>query len=358
MSLFSTVAETEWNDWRWQTANRVTDMAGLRRFWPEATAFDQGIEEAGAQYQWAVTPYYLKLIDPADPNDPLALQVLPDRRELLDLDSPLDPLLEQPHSPVQGLIHLYPDRVAFCVSNVCHAYCRHCFRKRRKIERDPATNLDAAIEYIRTTPTVRDVLVTGGDPLMLATDVLCKLLARLREIPHVEILRVGTRAPVTLPMRVTEHLAQRLSEFHPLYINTQFNHPREITPEAALACDRLSRAGIPLGNQSVLLAGVNDDVETMRALVHGLLKIRVRPYYVFHPQIVQGSAHTRVPLDKGLAIHRALEGFTSGLAVPLYILDTPYGKVPLAESRIVGRTDKGFLVKSFEGKLWEEPDEG
>ena len=203
---------------------------------------------------------------------------------------------------------------------------------------------------------MRDVLITGGDPLCLTDAVLEEILRRIRELPHVEIIRIGSRAPAVIPMRVTPALCRMLSRFHPLYVNVQFNHPRELTPAALTALDRLCRAGIPLGNQSVLLKGVNDDVDVMRRLVQGLLKARVRPYYIFHPQLLKGTAHLRVPLSKGLEIHNALEGFTSGLAVPLYILDTPYGKVPLSESHIVSREADGFTVRTFRGELWKEPE--
>jgi len=257
---------------------------------------------------------------------------------------------------VHDLIHVYPDRVALCITDVCQAYCRHCFRKRRVHEKPPVDAFDQAVAYITEHTEIRDVLVTGGDPLMFGDDKLVERLKRIRAIEHVQVIRLGTRSPSLLPMRITDELVSGLREIHPLYINVQFNHPRELTSDAVASLTRLADAGIPLGNQSVLLKGVNDSLEVMRELLHRLLAARVRPYYIFHPQIVEGTEHLRVPLEVGLDIHDGLEGFTSGLAVPLYILDTPYGKVPLSRSRIIDRDDEGFTVRSFLGHTWKEPN--
>lgn len=348
------VDETLWNDWHWQLRQRIVTLRDLTRHLPLDAAEQAAAERASERFRFALTPYSLALIDPDDPACPLRLQLVPSAAELDDPEGSPDPLCELNHSPVPDLIHVYPDRVALCITDVCQAYCRHCFRKRRTKERPPADAFARAIAYISAHPEIRDVLVTGGDPLMFSDAKLLARLRALRAIPHVEILRLGTRAPALLPMRVTPELVKGLGELHPLYINMQFNHPRELTSEVLAALARLANAGFPLGNQSVLLKGINDSLPVMRELLHKLLRARVRPYYIFHPQLVEGTRHLRVPLETGLDIHEGLEGFTSGLAVPLYILDTPYGKVPLSRSRLLARDAEGFTVRGFLGHEWQE----
>ncbi len=347
-------SERQWADWRWQMRHRVTDAEKLAEFLPLSESEKNGVRSASRIFPFAITPYVLACLDENDPADPVRKQYLPTESELQDEDGEPDPLCEIDHSPVPDLVHAYPDRVALCITSRCASYCRHCFRKRRKHEQPPANAFERAVEYISTHPAIRDVLVTGGDPLLIDEAELMDKLERLRGIEHVQVLRIGTRTPSSLPMRITPGLVRKLRRFHPLFVNVQFNHPSELTPDAAEALRRLVDAGIPVGNQSVLLRDVNDDLDTMRELVHRLLACRVRPYYIFHAQLVEGTAHFRTPLEVGLEIYDGLEGHTSGLAVPLYILDTPYGKVPLSRSRILNRDENGFTIRGFTGKTWTE----
>ena len=298
-------------------------------------------------------------MDPTDPRCPIRRQAIPSVEELGDRDGTPDPLGEEEGTVAPNLIRLYPDRVAWCVTGTCPVYCRFCFR--RRLVANPAGDFSAAalasgLQYIEKTPEIRDVLLTGGDPLMLRDEVLEDLLRKVRAIPHVEIIRIGTRAPATLPQRITPELCGMLRGFHPLWINTHFNHPRELTPAAAAACARLADAGIPLGNQSVLLRGINDDEPTMRRLLHGLVRMRVRPYYLFQCHLNRGSAHFRTPVETGMDIIARLRGSTTGFAVPAYIVDTPFGKVPLQRETLVRRDDEAVYLKSYDGRIWREPN--
>ncbi len=339
--------------------HRIRDIHGLRDFLeptPEETA---GIERLADRFHFVITPYYASLMDPQDPGCPIRRQVVPHVAEEGDPVGLADPLSEVAHSPVKNLIRVYPDRVAFCVNNECALYCRFCLRKRMVGEPEwtmKKRELSVALDWIRKTPEIRDVLLTGGDPLVYSDDRLAWLLTELRTIPHVEIVRLGTRLPVTLPFRVTDDLCRLLAEHHPIWLNTHFNHPKELTPEAAEACDRLTRAGIPVGNQSVLLRGVNDDAETMKALCEGLVRMRVRPYYCYQAQLLEGTAHFRVPIERGIELFRALRGRTSGFAIPQYVLDTPYGKVPLTYPYLRGREGDDIVVESYDGRVWREPN--
>ena len=311
------------------------------------------------RFRFVITPYYAALMDPDDPECPIRRQVVPRGAELDDPAGLADPLDEVAHSPVKNVIRVYPDRIAFCVNNECALYCRFCLRKRMVGDEDwtmKKRELETALDWIRATPEIRDVLLTGGDPLVFSDDRLDWLLGELRAIPHVEIIRLGTRLPVTLPFRVTDTLCAVLERHHPVWLNTHFNHPKELTPEAAEACYKLLRAGVPVGNQTVLLAGINDDVATMKALCEGLVRMRVRPYYCYQAQLLEGTAHFRVPVEDGVEIFKALRGRTSGYAIPLYVLDTPYGKVPLTHPYLRGREGDDVVVESFEGKLWREPN--
>ena len=313
----------------WQKALRasIIDPAELaQRF-----GIDPGpLGEVAAHYPLRITPHYLSLVEA--PGDPIWRQCVPNPAELVDVQAD-DPLDEERLSPVPGLIHRYPDRVVLLVSSVCAVYCRFCMRKRGVgcTSGLATADIDAACAYIAATPAVRDVILSGGDPLLLDDERLADILERLRRIPHVEMIRIGTRVPVTLPQRVTTRLCRLLKRFHPLYVNTHFNHPREVTPEAARACGRLADSGIPLGNQTVLLKGVNDDSRVMRRLVERLLAIRVRPYYIHQMDLVRGTAHFRTPVAAGLGVMAALRGHVSGLATPYYVIDLPggKGKVPL-----------------------------
>lgn len=353
------VGTPEFGDWKWQMSNRIRTPEALARWIRLSPADVAAIQAVQGTFSWHVTPYYASLMDRDDPRCPIRLQAAPAADELDDPEGEWDPLMERNHSPVHDLVHVYPDRVAFCLPSACHIICRHCFRKRRfDLDEDmpQAWQVRAGVAYIQQTPAVRDVLLTGGDPLSWLDHHILGLVAEVRAIPHVEIIRIGSRAPVTCPMRVTPELAAGLRAHAPVFFNTHFNHPAEFTPEAAQACANLVDAGLPVGNQAVLLAGVNDDLETMRRVCHGLLKMRVRPYYIFHAQVLAGTRHLRVPIERGLGIHMALEGYTSGLGVPLYILDTPFGKTPLSPGAILARNDHGFLVRCFRGDLWFEPN--
>jgi lysine 2,3-aminomutase len=304
-----------------------------------------------------INPYYLGLIK--RPGDPLWKQVVPDEKELMDTEGMEDPLAEEKYSPVPNVTHRYPDRVLFLVSNQCAVHCRFCTRK-RKIGRQFAvtdTTLREGIAYIRFHREVRDVLISGGDPLLLEDEQLAGILAALRAIPHVEIIRIGTRVPCALPQRVTRRLVKTLRRFHPLYINTHFNHPDEITPEAAQACALLSDAGIPLGCQTVLLKGVNDDPAVMQQLLRKLLCIRVRPYYIHQMDLARGTGHFRTSLAKGLSIMEALRGHVSGLCIPQYVIDLPGGggKIPLLPEYVLGEKNGNLLVRNFQGKIFSYP---
>jgi lysine 2,3-aminomutase len=352
-------SSVEWNDWRWQMRRRISTVEELGRYLHLSEAERAQIRAAGAQYRWSITPYYASLMDRDDPACPLRLQQVPSAQELEDELGLPDPLAELDNSPVDAVVHVYPDRVAFKITNVCPTYCRYCFREYfvgNHDEHHTRGKLQEGIDYIARTPAIRDVLVTGGDPFLFSDERLDDLLGRLRAIHHVEIIRFGTRTPCTLPQRITPELCRLLARHHPLWLNTHFNHPRELTAEAARACDLLLRAGIPLGNQTVLLQGVNDDVEVMRALIHGLLRMRVRPYYIFQCQLLGGTAHLRTSIERGLEIMQGLRGHTTGFGVPTYVLDTPYGKVPLAPQYLLGRAGDEVVVRTWDGHLWREPN--
>lgn len=320
----------------------------------------EGIRGAGAAYPMRITPYYAGLMDRDDPACPIRRQVVPSSEELHDPLGTRDPIGEEPRTPAPNLIRLYRDRAAWCVTSSCPVACRFCFRKRLVGSPEPGDYSTAArreaLAYIARTPEIRDVLVTGGDPLMLPDGTIADILGGLRSIDHVEIVRIGTRAPVALPRRITPELCAMLARYHPLWINTHFNHPRELAPEAVAACARLANAGIPLGNQSVLLKGINDDVTTMLELVRGLVRARVRPYYLFQCHLAPGTAHFRTPIETGLAIVAALRGATTGFAVPTYVVDTPHGKVALSPQNIVERTPEAVVLRCPDGSTWTEPN--
>ena len=349
----------QWNDWRWQLRNRISTVEELARYLELDAAARAQIRAAGARYRWSITPYYASLMDPCDAACPLRLQQVPSSAELHDELGIGDPLSERGNSPVDAVVHVYPDRVAFKITNVCPTYCRYCFRDYfvgNPDEHHGRRKLQQGIDYIARTPAIRDVLITGGDPFLFSDERLDDLLGRLRAIDHLEIVRFGTRTPCTLPQRITPALCRMLARHHPLWVNTHFNHPRELTAEAAEACARLADAGIPLGNQTVLLKGVNDDLEVMLALIHGLLRMRVRPYYIFHCQLLHGTAHLRTSIERGLEIAAALRGRVTGFGVPSYVLDTPYGKVPLAPQYLLGRIGDEVVVRTSDGRVWREPN--
>lgn len=353
------VAESDWRDWSWQMRHRIRTASDLRAFLEPTADEAAAIEALATRFRFVITPYYASLMDPGDPECPIRRQVVPRLAELDDPAGLADPLSEVAHSPVKNVIRVYPDRIAFCVNNECALYCRYCLRKRMVGDEDwtmQKRELETALDWIATTPEIRDVLLTGGDPLVFSDAKLEWLLGRLRAIPHVELIRLGTRLPVTLPFRVTDALCRMLERFHPIWLNTHFNHPRELTAEAAEACDRLTRAGIPVGNQSVLLAGINDSLPVMKDLCESLVRMRVRPYYVYQAQLLEGTAHFRVPIEAGQAIFRALRGRTSGFAIPQYVLDTPHGKVPLELPFVKGREGDDYVMEAWDGAIWREPN--
>jgi lysine 2,3-aminomutase len=340
--------------------NRIHSAEALHE-WIDPTESElEAIEKTDGVFRWNITPYYAALMDPKDPACPVRRQVVPSMEELEpDIVGVTDPLGEVDHSPVKNLIHNYEDRVAFCVTAECAIYCRYCLRKRMVGDAEHFMRkgeLQEAIDYIAAHDEIRDVLLTGGDPLTFNESNLEWLLSRLRAIDHVELIRFGSRMPVKLPYRITDDLCDLLQQYHPIWINTHFNHPKELTEDAAAAIDRLKRAGVPVGNQTVLLRGINDDPETMKALNEGLVRMRVRPYYLYQAQLIGGTAHLRTPIEVGMHILRELRGRTSGFAIPDYVLDTPYGKVPLNRSYVKGRAGDRVVMESYSGQLWAEPN--
>jgi lysine 2,3-aminomutase len=316
-----------------------------------------GVDDVLGQFRMAITPYYLSLIDPGDPGDPVRAQAVPNPLELtVHAADMADPLAEDTDSPVPLITHRYPDRVLFLVTDQCTMYCRHCTRRRMAGETDrpaPQEQIEAAIAYIRSNKVVRDVLISGGDPLTLGTAALERIIKEIRAIEHVEIIRIGSRVPVVLPQRITDELVEMLSRYHPIFLNTHFNHPKEITPEAREACAKLANAGVPLGNQSVLLKGVNDDAHLMKALVHELLKMRVKPYYLYQCDLSRGIEHFRTSVGKGIEIIEMLRGHTSGLAVPTFVVDAPGGggKIPVMPQYLISRTHNKVILRNFEGVI-------
>jgi len=353
------VTPEDWGDWTWQMRNRVRDADSLA---PYVDATDDelaAIESLADRFHFVITPYYASLMKRDDPDCPLRRQVVPVSAEERDPAGLSDPLDEVAHSPVKNVIRVYPDRIAFCVNNECALYCRFCLRKRMVGDVEwtmQKKELQLALDWIAETPEIRDVLLTGGDPLVYSDARLDWLLERLREIPHVEIIRLGTRLPVTLPYRVTDELCAMLRRHHPIWVNTHFNHPNEITEASAEACRKLVDAGIPLGNQSVLLRGINDDAQTMKRLSELLVRLRVRPYYCYQAQLLEGTAHFRVRIEDGISLFRELRGRTSGFAIPQYVLDTPHGKVPLLHPYARGREGDDYLVEAWNGETWREPN--
>ncbi len=357
------VPEADWNDWRWQLKNRITSLEQLQRLMPTLSPEEHaGTLLANSKLALAITPYFFNLIDPADENCPIRWQVIPRIEETNTAPWEMtDPCGEDSHSPVPGLVHRYPDRVLFLVTDRCAAYCRYCTRSRLVSNAsgyDFHPQFEKQIDYIRRTPTIRDVLLSGGDPLLLSDDKLGYLLGQLRAIPHVEFLRIGSRIPIFLPQRITPALCAMLKQYHPLFLSIHSNHPRELTTEVREALGRLADAGIPLGNQSVLLRNVNDDVTVMRALVQKLLMCRVKPYYLYQCDLIAGSAHLRASVRKGLEIMEGLRGHTTGYAVPQYVIDAPGGggKVPVNPDYILSRDDDRVVIRNFEGRIFEYPE--
>jgi lysine 2,3-aminomutase len=357
------VPDSDWNDFRWQLKHRITSLDQLRRLLPTLTPEEEaGTKLANTKLALAITPYFFNLIDPSDENCPIRRQVIPRIEETRTASWEMnDPCGEDAHSPVPGLVHRYPDRVLFLVTDRCASYCRYCTRSRlvsNATGYDFHPEYDKQIEYIRSHPEIRDVLLSGGDPLLLSDDKLEALLRQLRAIPHIEFLRIGTRIPIFLPQRITPELCAMLKKYHPLFISVHSNHPRELTTEVRDALGRLADAGIPLGNQSVLLKHVNDDAVILGALFQKLLMCRVRPYYLYQCDLISGSAHLRTSVRRGLEIMEQLRGHTTGYAVPQYVIDAPGGggKVPINPGYILSHNNDRVVIRNFEGKVFEYPE--
>jgi len=363
--LWRDVTTDEWNDWRWQMRNRIQDADTLSKVINLTPQESEGVSEALLTLRMAITPYYASLINPNDVTCPVRKQAVPTHRELIRAPEDMaDPLHEDTDSPVPGLTHRYPDRVLFLITDQCSMYCRHCTRRRFAGHHDqPASKeqIDRCLDYIAKTPVIRDVLLSGGDPFVLSDERLEYIIRKLREIPHVEIIRMGTRTPVVMPMRITPELCNMLKKYHPIWVNVHFNHPKEITPEAQEACARLADAGIPLGNQSVLLKGINDCPHVMKKLVHELVRMRVRPYYIYQCDLSQGISHMRTSVARGIEIIESLRGHTSGYAVPTFVVDAPGGggKIPVMPQYLISMSDRKVILRNFEGVIsaYTEPED-
>lgn len=355
--LFPNVSDDQWNDWKWQVKNRIENLEQLKQYISLTSEEEEGVKESLKTLRMAITPYYLSIIDPDNPNCPIRKQAIPTGLETHTTAADLlDPLHEDEDSPVPGLTHRYPDRVLLLITDMCSMYCRHCTRRRfagQKDDETPVDYIEKAIEYIAKTPQVRDVVLSGGDALMVSDAKLEKIIQKLRAIPHVEIIRIGSRVPVVCPQRITDDLVNMIKKYHPIWLNTHFNHPNEITPESAAACEKLANAGIPLGNQSVLLSGVNDCVSIMKRLVHGLVKMRVRPYYIYQCDLSMGLEHFRTPVSKGIEIIEGLRGHTSGYAVPTFVVDAPGGggKTPVMPNYVISQAPGKVVLRNFEGVI-------
>ncbi|MDP2720168.1 MAG: KamA family radical SAM protein [Dehalococcoidia bacterium] len=365
-NLFGEVPEKLWKDWKWHFRNRITTVEQLNKFIPLTPEEQAQVKLVSRLYPLAVTPYYLSLINPDDPEDPIRKQAIPSILEVtMGAVGFEDPLAEKEDTVVPGLVHRYPDRALIVITDICSMLCRHCTRKRewRKggwVRTDD--EIEAILDYLRKNKSVRDVIISGGDPLTLSSRRLGEILAKLRAINHIEIIRIGTRFPVVLPQRIDSELCAMLSQYGPIWLNTHFNHVREITPEAAEACDRIIRSGTPVNNQSVLLRGINDTVKTQLELCRGLLRIKVRPYYLFQCDEVQGTEHLRTPVETGTKIIEGMRGFTSGLALPTFVVDLPNGggKVPLQPDYILSKSDTELVLKNYEGHVYHyrNPEKG
>jgi len=358
LKLWKDVSPQQWSDWHWQVANRITTLEQLKQVVDLTPEEEEGVGQCLKTLRMAITPYYATLIDPQDQNCPIRKQAVPTALELHQSGSDMaDPLHEDTDSPVEGLTHRYPDRVLLLVTDQCSMYCRHCTRRRLAGVTDkPRTieQIDLAIEYVRRTPAVRDVLLSGGDGLLISDQTIEYALQKLREIEHVEIIRFGSRVPVVMPQRITPELCRILAKYHPIFLNTHFNHPREITAESKAACERLADAGVPLGNQSVLMKGINDCPLVLKNLSHGLLKIRVRPYYLYQCDLSQGIGHFRTSVAAGLQAIESLRGHTSGLAVPTFCIDAPGGggKIPVSPQYLISQGPGRSILRNFEGGIY------
>lgn len=357
IELWKDVTQEQWDSWEWQVRNRITTLDALKKIVNLTPEEEAGVVKSLEILRMGITPYYALLMDENDPKCPVRMQAVPTAQEThisaSDMD---DPLHEDGDSPVPGITHRYPDRVLFLITDMCSMYCRHCTRRRFAGHNDggvPRDRIDAAINYIRNTPVVRDVLLSGGDALLVSDDLLEYIISELRAIPHVEIIRIGSRTPVVLPQRITPKLVEMIKKYHPVWLNTHFNHPKEVTKETKKACELLANAGVPLGNQSVLLKGINDSVHIMRDLVHELVMMRVRPYYIYQCDLSTGIEHFRTPVSKGIEIIEGLRGHTSGYCVPTFVVDAPGGggKIPVMPQYMISQSPDKVVLRNYEGVI-------
>ena len=361
-SAWKGISEKEWNDWRWQLRHRVTKLEQLQEILQLIPEEIEGIQQSKGRLALAVTPYFVSIMDSSNPNCPIRRQAIPRIEEChLSKNDMVDPCGEDKNSPVAGLVHRYPDRVLLLVTDQCATYCRYCTRRRLVGSNErPITqvNFEEVLKYLKTHKKVRDVLLSGGDPLLLENERLEEILSRLRTIPHIELLRIGTRAPVTLPQRITVGLVRMLKKYHPLMISIHFTHPKEITDAVRRACNELADAGIPLGSQTVLLKGINDKPYVMKKLVHELLKIRVRPYYIYQCDLATGTEHFRTSVATGIQIIEKLRGHTTGYAIPTYVIDAPGGggKIPVEPDYVISKEKGKLVLRNYEGQVFEYPE--
>jgi len=357
IEMWKNVTQAEWDSWEWQVRNRITTLDQLKQVVNLTDKEIEGVEKVLELLRMGITPYYALLMDKDDPKCPVRMQAVPTIYETYQCSADMDdPLHEDGDSPVPGITHRYPDRVLFLITDMCSMYCRHCTRRRFAGHNDggvPRNRIDAAIEYIAKTPVVRDVLLSGGDALLVSDDLLEYIISKLRAIPHVEIIRIGSRTPVVCPQRITPELVNMLKKYHPIWLNTHFNHSKEITPETKKACALMADAGIPLGNQSVLLKGINDSVHIMRDLVHDLVVMRVRPYYIYQCDLSMGIEHFRTPVSKGIEIIEGLRGHTSGYCVPTFVVDAPGGggKIPVMPQYMISQSPERVILRNYEGVI-------
>ena len=363
--IWKDVSQAEWDDWKWQLKNRITTVDVLKQVVEMTEKEQKEVNTALKSLRMAITPYFASLMDPSDRNCPIRKRAIPSGKEvIISPEDMLDPLHEDIESPVHGLTHRYPDRLLLQVTDQCSMYCRHCTRRRSVSETDrplPKSDILASIQYVRDTPQVRDVLISGGDPLTMSDGFLEDIIRRVRAIPHVEIVRLGTAAPVVMPQRITPRLIAMLRKYHPLYVNMHFNHPKEITPETKKACGMLADGGIPLGNQTVLLRGMNDSPIIMKKLMHDLVRIRVRPYYIYQCDLSQGIGHFRTSVSKGIEIMENLRGYTTGFCVPTFVIDATGGggKTPVGPNYMISRNDRRVVLRNYEGVIcvYTEPEQ-
>jgi len=358
---FPLTAIDSWNDWKWQLRNSINSLDDLKKIMKLSDKEILAINNLKGRLPLRITPYFASLIYNTKPSHPLRRNVIPVIEELLETSSEQsDPLHEKSFSPVKGIVHRYPDRVLFTVTQVCSNYCRYCTRSHSvgRLDKLGRQDFEKAFNYIAAHKEVRDVLISGGDPLTLSDETLDYILSNIRRIEHVEMIRIGTRIPVVLPQRITDNLINILKKYHPLFISLHFSHPDEITDECAKACIKLADGGFPLGSQTVLLKGINDNIPTMKELMHKLLKIRVRPYYLYQCDLIPGSGHFRTTVKKGLEIIKGLRGFTSGYAVPTFVIDAPGGggKIPLLPDYVVEHNDDKIVLRNYKGVLCEYPE--